>query len=64
MNAVDSETWRCRGCGGSFIGHRTPDDLCNDCISFRLASPAQLIEGADPRDAEYIGGYRPGLDDA
>lgn len=28
---VDSESWTCRGCGGPFIGHRPPGDLCRDC---------------------------------
>ena len=28
---VDSESWACRGCGGSYIGRRPADDLCRDC---------------------------------
>lgn len=35
---LDSESWTCASCGGLFIGGRTPDDLCGQCLASRLAT--------------------------
>ena len=45
---VDSESWRCAGCGSQRIGQRTPDDLCPRCVVVAVtceapAAPAEVV---------------------
>lgn len=44
---LDSESWRCGGCGDQMIGKRTPDNLCGPCIALRMAAddPAAVTSG-------------------
>jgi hypothetical protein len=58
---LDSESWQCAGCGGQFIGNRTPDDLCGPCIAHRLAGPAGEIPRLDvPMTLALLAELHPG----